>query len=35
MTAEETLVLIDRDTRRPTNVPDAYRIPISAFEDQG
>ena len=34
VTAEETLVLIDRDTRRPTNVPDVYRIPISAFEDQ-
>jgi acyl-CoA thioester hydrolase len=33
VTAEQTLVLIDRDTRRPTNVPDAYRIPISAFEE--
>jgi acyl-CoA thioester hydrolase len=31
--AEETLVLIDREARRPAVVPDAYRIPISAFED--
>jgi len=33
--AEETLVLIDREARRPAIVPDAYRIPISAFEDAG
>ena len=30
--AEQTLVLIDRDSRQPTIVPDAYRVPISAFE---
>jgi acyl-CoA thioester hydrolase len=31
-TAKQTLVLIDRDTRRPLEVPAAYRERLAAFE---
>ena len=32
-TAEQTLVLVSAEDRRPTAIPDAYRRPIAAFED--
>ncbi len=32
VTSTQTLVLIDRATRRPTPIPDALREPIRAFE---
>lgn len=32
VTATQTLVLIDVDTRSPTPIPDAVRAPIRAFE---
>jgi acyl-CoA thioester hydrolase len=32
VTATQTLVLVDRATRRPTPVPDALREPVRAFE---
>jgi acyl-CoA thioester hydrolase len=31
-TAEQVLVQIDRESRRPVTVPDAYRDPVEAFE---
>ena len=30
--AEQVMVLIDRAARRPTVVPDEWRLPIQAFE---
>jgi acyl-CoA thioester hydrolase len=32
VTATQTLVLVDRDTRRPTALPEDARAPIRAFE---
>lgn len=32
VTATQTLVLVDLETRRPTPIPDAVREPIRAFE---
>jgi acyl-CoA thioester hydrolase len=32
VTATQTLVLIDLETRRPTPIPDAVRDPVRAFE---
>jgi len=32
VTATQTLVLVDRATRRPTPVPDALREPVRVFE---
>jgi acyl-CoA thioester hydrolase len=32
VTARQTLVLIDRATRRPTPIPEGYRSPLRAFE---
>ena len=32
VTAEQTLVLVDLDTRRPTRVPDDLRAGVRAFE---
>jgi acyl-CoA thioester hydrolase len=32
VTATQTLVLVDLETRRPTPIPDAARAPIQAFE---
>ena len=32
VTASQTLVLVDRETRRPTPVPEGAREPIRAFE---
>ncbi len=32
VTATQTLVLVDRETRRPTPIPEATREPIRAFE---
>jgi acyl-CoA thioester hydrolase len=32
VTATQTLVLVDLETRRPTPIPDAARAPIRAFE---
>ena len=32
VTATQTLVLIDLETRRPTPIPDAVREPLRAFE---
>ncbi len=31
-TAEQTLVLVDRVARRPTPIPDAFRLPVERFE---
>jgi acyl-CoA thioesterase FadM len=32
VTATQTLVLIDRESRRPLQIPDDVRAPIRAFE---
>ena len=32
VTATQTLVLVDLETRRPTAVPESAREPIRAFE---
>jgi acyl-CoA thioester hydrolase len=32
VTATQTLVLVDREERRPVEIPDAFRAPIRAFE---
>jgi acyl-CoA thioester hydrolase len=32
VTATQTLVLVERETRRPTAIPDRARAPIRAFE---
>lgn len=32
VTARQTLVLVDRDTRRPAPIPESYRAAIRAFE---
>jgi acyl-CoA thioester hydrolase len=32
VTATQTLVLVERETRRPTPIPDAARAPIRLFE---
>ena len=32
VTARETRVLVDRDTRRPVPIPDAYQARLRAFE---
>jgi acyl-CoA thioester hydrolase len=32
VTATQTLVLVDLETRRPTPVPEELRVPIRAFE---
>jgi len=32
VTATQTLVLVDLETRRPAQIPDAAREPIRAFE---
>ena len=34
VTATQTLVLVDLETRRPTPIPDAARAPIQAFEGE-
>jgi acyl-CoA thioester hydrolase len=31
-TAEQTMVLVDREQRRPTPIPDAYRSAVGSFE---
>jgi acyl-CoA thioesterase FadM len=33
--AEQTLVLVDRDERRPVPIPDVYRIAVATFEGAG
>jgi acyl-CoA thioesterase FadM len=33
--ATQTLVLLDRENRRPTPVPGAYRSALAAFEGPG
>ena len=32
VTAEQTVVLVDLPTRRPTPVPESFRAPVRAFE---
>jgi acyl-CoA thioester hydrolase len=32
VTATQTLVLVDLETRRPAPIPDAARAPVQAFE---
>jgi acyl-CoA thioester hydrolase len=32
VTSSQTLVLVDREARRPVAIPDAFREPIRAFE---